>query len=115
MAKRAILTREQILGADDLPHVEVEIPEWGGAVYVKRLTAKERLELSGQAGGKEGLTFMACVVIACVVDADNRPLLEPSDADALAGKAGSVVQRLFNYADTLNGFTQRAEVDVEKN
>ena len=41
MTKR-FLSREEILGLTDLPVEEVEIPEWGGWVGVRAMTATER-------------------------------------------------------------------------
>ena len=37
-----ILTRDQILQANDLVTETVEVPEWGGSVFVKSLTGVER-------------------------------------------------------------------------
>ena len=37
-----ILTAEEILQADDLPKELVEVPEWGGEVYVRTMTGLER-------------------------------------------------------------------------
>lgn len=111
----ATLTRDAILAVQDIAREEIKIPEWGGSVYIKRLTAAERLALSERTVGADGADFMALVLIACVVDADGQQLLEDSDAALLAGKAGTVVQRLFNVADRLNGFTDRRARELEKN
>ena len=37
-----MLTREQILGSDDLKRQTVAVPEWGGDVFVRMLTGGER-------------------------------------------------------------------------
>jgi len=36
-----MLTRDNILGADDLPREEVAIPEWGGTAWVRAVMADE--------------------------------------------------------------------------
>jgi len=36
------LTKEQILGASDIEIEKVDVSEWGGFVYVKGMTAKQR-------------------------------------------------------------------------
>ena len=41
-SKVVFLNREAILAAEDLPRELVEVPEWGGAVYVRALTGAER-------------------------------------------------------------------------
>ncbi len=37
-----LLTKDDILGADDLATEDVEVPEWGGCVRVRALTGTER-------------------------------------------------------------------------
>ncbi len=39
------LSRDQVLRADDLEREEVEVPEWGGKILCRCLTALERSEL----------------------------------------------------------------------
>ena len=36
------LSKDQILGAVDFSFVEVEVPEWGGTVRIRGLSAAER-------------------------------------------------------------------------
>ena len=42
-----VLTREQILKADDMTTERVPVPEWGGEVLVKSLTGRQRDEFEG--------------------------------------------------------------------
>ena len=37
----ALLTKEQINEIDDRPTLEVEIPEWGGSVLIRTLSAAQ--------------------------------------------------------------------------
>jgi hypothetical protein len=48
LAEIRILTADDILRAEDLPRELVEVPEWGGAVYVRGLTAWERSEFENE-------------------------------------------------------------------
>ena len=41
------LSRTDILGAKDLGLTPVEVPEWGGTVYVRSMTARERITWEG--------------------------------------------------------------------
>jgi hypothetical protein len=107
--------RDKILGADDLPVTEVDVPEWGETVRVKALDAEERFNLSVQAGGKPGAVFMASVVAATVVDEDGNRVFTDDDVPALARKNGKAVKRLFDAADELNAFTDKAVRSLEKN
>lgn len=113
----ATLNRQEILKAEDLGRREVEIPEWGGRVYIKTLTAQERFDLSERCAALNatGVRFMTVILVGCLVDQDGRRILDDDDVDLLAAKAGSVVQRLFDIADELNGFTERRARGLEKN
>ena len=93
MSETAILSRDAILAADDLPRETVEVPEWGGAVVVQGLTSRQRdlFEASIQkrrAGGKKRHkdqrddedridldNFRAKLVVRCVVDQQGSPYL----------------------------------------
>ena len=37
-----MLTRDEIFAASDLPVEEVQVPEWGGSVYVRTMSGTER-------------------------------------------------------------------------
>ena len=39
---KKFLTRNEILAVDDLQTQKVDVPEWGGSVYVRGLTGSER-------------------------------------------------------------------------
>lgn len=106
--------RERILECDDLPRVAVEVPEWGVTLYVRALTAAERVDLGERVAG-DGALFMAHVVCACTVDEDGEQVFNQDDAAILARKNGQALKRLFDAADHLNAFTERAVEELEKN
>jgi len=108
-------TRSKILQSDDLPRESVTIDVWGVTVWVKTLTAAERMALSDHAGGQPPVEFVAHIVIGCTVDEDGSPVFDIGDASILVNKAGAPLQRLFNVADKLNGFTKAAQNAIEKN
>ena len=41
------LTRDLILGMDDLSRVRVDVPEWGGHLFVRSMTGMERDAFEG--------------------------------------------------------------------
>ena len=45
MSNDILLTLNDILGIDDLKRETIEVPEWGGTVTVKELTAEEKLKV----------------------------------------------------------------------
>jgi len=112
-----LLSRAAILAAVDLPRETVAVPEWGGDVLVQGLTAKERdaFEISWYTGqGKnrqENLTNLRARLSArCAVDESGARLFSDADIAALGGKSAVALQRVFEAAQRLSGFT-RADVD----
>jgi hypothetical protein len=84
-----MLSRNQILAADDLPRVEVSVPEWGGSVYVRPLTLAEMYQLE-QRGDVQAVEY---VILGCV-DAAGKQLFTKDDAEALSGKNAVVMHRI---------------------
>lgn len=112
-----LLTKGAILGANDLQTVDVPVPEWGGPVRVRTLTALERVRFN-EANTKAGLTDMAAfqglLVIATVVDEAGQPIFDASDLEALNQKSSAAVDRVFQKAIELNGMGNKAVDDAEK-
>jgi hypothetical protein len=86
-----MLTREQILSAP-IPRKEVEVPEWGGSVWVRALSGAERLNLSRLA--ESGELTGAHLVTWATVDANGARLFTDEDVTALLGTHGQVLERL---------------------
>jgi len=69
----ALLSKHDIMTVDDLKVEEVSVPEWGGSVLVRTLTARERDEFESSTvdkkSGKPNLeNFRAKLVGLCLVD-----------------------------------------------
>ncbi len=101
-----MLTRDQILQANDLPRERVDVPEWGGVVYVRTMTAQERDDFEQSTLGEDGRPSMgnirARLAVCTVVDEDGNRLFEDGDAEALGRKSASAVNRIFEVAQRLN-------------
>lgn len=117
-----ILTRDQILGTTDLKRELVDVPEWGGSVYVRELTATERDELElacwqeqQRSGRPLAKHYRARLVALSVCDVDGKPLFTPADVDALAGKSGRVIGRLTDAAGKLAGISKADREELEGN
>ena len=89
-SKRKFANKAQILGAPDLPVVELEVPEWGCWVRVRTLTAGERDNFEAEitmGNGKNARVnarnIRAKMVAATVVDEEGRPLFGLADVEAL--------------------------------
>jgi hypothetical protein len=111
----ALLTKDAILAAVDLPTERVSVPEWGGDVLVRGLDGRDRdafeASLVVQAGGPVNLAnIRARLCAACIVDEAGERLFSDADMDALGRKSGAALDRVFSVAQRLSGMT---EADVK--
>jgi hypothetical protein len=112
------LTRDQILQAQDIQTEEVEIPEWGGSVFVRGMTGTERdafensiVETRGKSTRVNMRNIRAKLVAQSACDESGKPLFTPRDIDALGEKSAAALQRVFDVASRLSGISGK---DVEE-
>lgn len=107
------LTRQAILEADDQVIEPMDVPEWGGTIYVRSLTAQERDSYDramvrvgprGEAQTSNALNNVrALLLVRCVTDKGGTRLFGDKDATALGKKSSAVVQRVWAVAQRLSG------------
>ncbi len=109
-----MLSREKILTAQDLKREIVDVPEWGGEVYVRGFTALEKEEVemrsmamvdiaTGQIRDARQLAGLkAWIVARCTVDSDGVRIFSDADMDGLQGKNAEVISRLADVAGRLS-------------
>ena len=114
----ALLSRQAILDAKDLPTQTVEVPEWNGSVIVRTLTGEERDNLEAttlvQKGKKMSVNlsnFRARLVSLSVVDQQGKAIFTESDVELLGKKSAIALDRVAKVAQELSGLK---EDDVEK-
>ncbi len=118
-----MLTRDQIIQAEDRPSETVRVPEWGGEVRVQAMSAADRTEYESliyqfKDDGRVDLDrrkFVAALVAFSVVDEDGKRLFGPDDVDALASKSGKALARIYSVAARLSGIGRAEEEAAEKN
>lgn len=121
-----LLSAADIFAADDLELTLVDVPEWGGSVYLRAMTGLERdtfetasLKYSNTKDPSFLRNFRAKFVLACVVDADGKPLFKENQLDKIASKSAKVLDRLSEKIQELSGIEKKkdkeAESDIEKN
>ena len=114
----ALLTREAILKADDLPTKDVPVPEWGGTVRVRSMTAKDRdaiettIMMARQEGEQSQVNVRARYAAACIVDDAGRPLFSVNDVEMLGEKSGAALDRVYSAVVDLN-LIDPAEVEKQ--
>ncbi|QDU62172.1 Phage tail assembly chaperone [Planctomycetes bacterium Pan216] len=120
------LTRDQILGAEDLARESVDVPEWGGQVFVRMMSGEERDEfdqaLVAKASGTNAnnlkvdvreMRARLCSLTIC--DEKGQLLFSRADVAALGKKSGAALQRVFDAAQKLNKINGDAVKSLEKN
>jgi hypothetical protein len=115
------LTAEDILNANDEVTRSVEVPEWGGRVWVRGLTGSERdlfegtiIEGRGRQQSVNLKNFRAKLVVASAVKSEHskeRLFGDPSHVNRLGNKSARALQRVFDMAQELSGLNQQ---DVEQ-
>ncbi len=117
-----MLTKEQILGVKDLIIREVEMPEWGGSVYVRGLTGSERdafeasvIEQRGKTNRVNMINVRAKLLVLTICDKDGNPVFTAADIDALGKKSAQALQKLFDVASELSGLSEKDAEELAKN
>ena len=102
-----LLGRDAILGAADQRYETVEVPEWGGSVRVKTLSAAERDLFDEECydARKEGgaVDVRSRLVRFSGVDADGAQLFTADDVDKLGRKSSVAMDRIFSVAQRISG------------
>ena len=114
-----LLSRDDILKADDRPIETVPVPEWGGEVLVRGMSGEGRNEFEASMavmrGGKlvpEVSNTLAKLVARCIVGEDGEPLFTQSDVYALGKKSAAALERVGEVAARLSGIDV-GEMEVE--
>ena len=110
-----VLSRSDILKADDLPRERVAVPEWGGDVFVRALSGTERdgFEASivvtrGKDTSMNMSNIRAKLAALAMCDEAGAQLFEERDVVALGQKSASGLQRVFEVAQRLSGIGEEA-------
>jgi hypothetical protein len=113
-----LLTREQILQAEDLAFEDVAVPEWGGTVRVRGLTGAERdqfestiVSLNGRQSKVDTRNVRAKLAALTMIDADGKRLFSDRDVQQLGLKSAAALDRVFDAAQRLSGLSEQ---DIEE-
>lgn len=113
-----LLSREQILQAEDLVYEDVEVPEWGGTVRVRGLTGAERdqfeasiVSLNGRQSKVDTRNVRAKLAALTIIDEDGKRLFTDQDVQQLGLKSAAALDRVFDVAQRLSGLSDQ---DIEE-
>lgn len=131
----ALLSREQILEAKDIKFKDIEVPEWGGTIRIKQLSAKEynditmsmvniRKMAAKQISRKnpddveDAINETAVknqkilLIVKSVVDENMKPLFTEADMELLYQKNTNVVDKIIAEIEEFNSVSTE---DAKKN
>ena len=109
------LNAEMILAASDIKSkvVPVEVPEWGGTVHLRVMTAGERdaHELEWMAAKEKGggvSDFRTKLLVRCLCDSAGKRIFTDAQIEGLKQKSADVVDRLWKQSMVVNKLTEAA-------
>lgn len=112
---------EDILGIDDRPVVEFEVPEWNTSVRLRGMTGTDRdaFEAHVTKGGQEGtmniIGMRAKMVAACMVNENGERIVSPMEESKLGQKSAAALDRVFTKCMELNGMSAEDKEALEEN
>jgi hypothetical protein len=104
-----ILDKDAIRAADDLPRKLIEVPEWGGSVYVRSLSASDADSLEFV----KGAHLRATLAVMAVCDADGKLLFTKADTAWLASKSAKALARIVDAVKEMSSFTDKEISELE--
>lgn len=114
-----ILSKAQILAAQDRPTETVEVPEWGGSVLVACMTGTDRDHFEANIVTVDGRANLhdlrAKLAAACIVDESGNRLFSDAEVQALGGKSFSALDRVVMVAQRLNKLGDQALEELKGN
>jgi len=123
----AYLTREQILNtAGKLQREEVPVPEWGGSVLVRELTAEERdayeasIFQAREVNNKIKVEWSrdntkAKLACRCIISEAGESLFSQEDVDALGRLSATALNRVVDVIQRLSAMTSKDIEELEGN
>jgi hypothetical protein len=117
------LSKEEILGMDDIPVEEVTIPEWKDRkVLVCGLTGAGKnayeaslFELKGTTRKMKLENASAKLLVRTLVNRQRQALFTESDVERLGTKSAAALERLVNVAQRLSAMRQEDVEELVKN
>lgn len=112
-----MLTREQILKAQELKSTVINVPEWGGEITLRQMTSLERFAFfealdkvnEGKERREQDLNASGLFVIWTTVDKTGKRLFADKDLSVLVSTNAAVIERVAAESGKLNGITSAEE------
>lgn len=117
-----MLSKEAILAIKDIVVEKCDVPEWGGFLYVKTLSAKEKEAWEGEQLASRGKdenvnlgNVRASLAAITMCDENGVSLFTVEDVTALNEKSVLALDRVFDKARKLNRIGTQDMTELTKN
>lgn len=117
-----LLSRQDILSVQDIKTEIVKVPEWGGSVKIKGMTASERdkweasrYDIKGTEVTMRTDNLRAKLVAFSVVDENDKLMFTAGDIEVLGAKSAAAMDRVFAAVQKINAISKEDTDELEKN
>lgn len=117
-----LLSKEQILTANDLTHEDIEVPEWGGRVRVRMMTGTERdqfeeevFQVKGKDVRQNLKNFRTRLLVRTIINEDGSRMFTDKEIEILGQKAARPIDTVFAAAQRINGMGAKDVEEMTKN
>ena len=112
------LSKDQIFAAEDAGLLKLNVPEWGGDVFIRVMSVGERdaYENEWQRKKDTGVDdFRTKFLVRCLVDEKGNRLFDNGDVARLAQKSAKVMNRIWLAATEHNNLSEESIEELAKN
>jgi len=110
-----MLSREEIDAAMEPPAGVVPMPEWGGDVGIRRLSAQELVELRGQPDDADTVESLAKLAARVMCNQSGARLYAADEWPRLMSRGLDLLLRVAKEAQRLNLMSKDAREELRKN
>lgn len=116
----AILNKDQILKIDDLPKIEVEVPEWGGTVLITMMSGEARMQYENffvsQGDSMQATENLTAKLIALtLVDENGKRIFSDEDIPLINKKSAKALATIFRMSLKHNKLDRESAEETKKN
>ena len=116
-----ILSKQDILNSRKPKKTLIEVPEWGGSVYIKHLTASIAIEFSQLASDKTlnmantdmNLLFVIKLLAFSIIDEDENQLFTEDEIKIMLDTEFIALTGMIDKILCINGMSEQAVKDTQ--
>ena len=98
-----LLSKDQIIAANDLPREMVEVTQWGGSVWVRGMSAGERDYFEDKIRTDGMVNLRSLMASMTMIDEDGKRLFTDKEVKQLGEKSAEALDKIVEVASKLSG------------